>query len=94
MSCKGSGEITETHRSFWALAAYIYGMYQNFMNCHKNFTFDAFALSLASRSECVIENKFSYYSTKTYVVGTQKNLLDEAVLLFTQNKCWKLWIRK
>ena len=27
--------------------------------------------------ECVNENNFSYFSTKTYVVGTQKNRLDE-----------------
>ena len=27
---------------------------------------------------------FSYFSTKTYVVGTQKNRLDETVLLSTQ----------
>ena len=30
---------------------------------------------------------FSYFSTKTYVVGTQKNRLNEAVLLSTQNTC-------
>ena len=30
---------------------------------------------------------FSYFSTKTYVVGTQKNRLDETVLLSTQNTC-------
>ena len=28
-----------------------------------------------------------YFSTKTYVVGTQKNHLNEMVLLNTQNKC-------
>ena len=28
---------------------------------------------------------FSYFSTKTYVVGTQKNHLNETVLLSTQN---------
>ena len=28
---------------------------------------------------------FSYFSTKTYVVGTQKNHLNEMVLLSTQN---------
>ena len=35
--------------------------------------------------ECIPENYFSYFSTKTYVVGTQKNGLDETVLLSTQN---------
>ena len=30
---------------------------------------------------------FSYFSTKTYVVGTQRNRLNETVLLSTQNTC-------
>ena len=30
---------------------------------------------------------FCQFSTKTYVVGTQKNRLNEAVLLGTQNIC-------
>ena len=30
---------------------------------------------------------FFYFSTKTYVVGTQKNRLNEAVLLSTQKTC-------
>ena len=33
------------------------------------------------------ENYFSYFSTRTYIVGTQKNRLDETVLLSTQNTC-------
>ena len=33
------------------------------------------------------KNNFSYFSTKTYVVGTQKNRLNETVLLSTQNIC-------
>ena len=39
------------------------------------------------RLKCVTENHFSYFSTKTYVVGTQKNLLNEKVLLSTHNIC-------
>ena len=35
--------------------------------------------------ECVPKNIFSYFSTKTYVVGTKKNRLNETVLLSTQN---------
>ena len=31
------------------------------------------------------ENQFSYFSTKLYVVGSQKNRLNETVLLSTQN---------
>ena len=31
---------------------------------------------------------------QTYVVGTQKNRLNETVLLSTQNICSSLWIRK
>ena len=30
----------------------------------------------------------------TYVVGTQKNRLNETVLLSTKNICYKLWVRK
>ena len=33
------------------------------------------------------KKQFSYFSTKTYVVGTQKNCLDVTVLLSTQNIC-------
>ena len=36
---------------------------------------------------------FSYFSTKTYVVGTQKIRLDETLLLNTQNVCLNWWIR-
>ena len=35
--------------------------------------------------KCLINNYFSYLSAKTYVVGTQKNRLDETVHLSTQN---------
>ena len=31
------------------------------------------------------ENDFSHFSAKTYVVGTQKNRLNETILLSTQN---------
>ena len=33
----------------------------------------------------IIENYFSYFSTKTYVVGAKKNRLNEMVLWSTQN---------
>ena len=38
---------------------------------------------------------FLYFSTQTYVVGTQKNCLNETerVLLSTQNACLNGWIR-
>ena len=42
---------------------------------------------LPSDKSCVPENYFSYFSTRTYVVGTQKNHLDETVLLSTRNIC-------
>ena len=41
-----------------------------------------------------LEGTFSYFSTKTYVVGTQKNRLNEMVLLSTQNICLDDWVRK
>ena len=44
--------------------------------------------------ESVTEKWFSYFSTKTYVVGTQKNRPNETVLLSTQNICYKLWVRR
>ena len=33
-------------------------------------------------------NQFSYFSTKAYVVGAQKNRLDATVLLSTQSTCF------
>ena len=44
--------------------------------------------------KCVIKNIFSYFSSKTYVVGTHKNRLDETVLLSTQNKMFKMMGKK
>ena len=38
-------------------------------------------------SESVMKILFSYFSTKTYVVGAQKNRLNETVLLSIQNIC-------
>ena len=35
----------------------------------------------------IIENYFSYFPTKIYVLGTQKNRLNETVLLSTLNTC-------
>ena len=40
------------------------------------------------------KNYFSYFSTKTYVVGTQKNRLIETVLLSTQNIMLKAMVKK
>ena len=39
-----------------------------------------------------MENYFSYSSTKTYVMGTQKNRLNETVLLSTHNIMFKLMV--
>ena len=43
------------------------------------------SLSRTFVQECVMNIYFSYFSTKTYVVGTQMNRLNETVLLSTQN---------
>ena len=40
--------------------------------------------------ECVTTKYFSFFSTKTYVVGTQKNRLNETALLSTHNIMLKL----
>ena len=53
-----------------------------------------FSTYKAPRHECVTENSFSYFLTKTDVVGTQKNHLIEMVLLSTQNNCCKWRVRK
>ena len=43
----------------------------------------------------VVKNYFFFnFSTKTYVVGTQKNRLIGTVLLSAQNKCKNFWIGK
>ena len=41
----------------------------------------------APREKCITKNIFSYFSIKTYVVGTQKNHLTETIVLSTQNIC-------
>ena len=49
------------------------GKYQFTMACIKGFSY-----------ECVPSSQLSYFSTKTYVVGTQKNRRNETVLLSTK----------
>ena len=44
---------------------------------------DKSARSVGSPDKCVLENYFLYFSSKTHVVGTQKNHLNETVLLST-----------
>ena len=44
--------------------------------------------------ERVTEKYISYFSTETYVVGTQKNRLNETVLLRTQNICYNWRARR
>ena len=48
-----------------------------------------FATDLNDSSPLVksIKKYFSYFLIKTYVVGTQKNRLNETVLLSTENFC-------
>ena len=41
----------------------------------------------ASQLEYVFENYFTYLSIKTHVVGTQKKVSNEMVLLRTRNAC-------
>ena len=60
---------------------------KEFLVCVGSAVGDPVSTGQAPRLECVTENYFSYFSTKTYVVSTQKNRLDETVLLSTQNTC-------
>ena len=50
---------------------------------------DSYHIVHGKRWEACIDvlNEISYFSTKTYVVGAQKNRLSETVLLSTQNIC-------
>ena len=45
------------------------------------------SLTGLSSKELAKKIYLSYFSSKTYVVGTQKNRLNETVLLSTQNIC-------
>ena len=66
-----------------------------FLFLHKKVWVSSWDFSAQAFSqECVTEKYISYFSTKTYVVGDQKNRLNEMVLLSTQNICYKLWVRK
>ena len=49
---------------------------------------------LSETWECILKIYFLYFSSKTYVVGTQKNSLNETVLFSTQNTCLNWWVRK
>ena len=51
-----------------------------FIGCH-------LLKTLGCRTLVKSAKKIIYFSTKTYVVGTQKNGLNETVILSTQNIC-------
>ena len=53
---------------------------QTYYKCYQQTT-----LEQAFSKECVMKNIFSYFSTNTYIAGTQNNRLNEMVLLSTQN---------
>ena len=64
------------------LSFFVEGFNDNF----RSFLF--FHASLRSLSlECTNKDQFYYFSTMTYVLGTQNNGVDEDVLLHTQNIC-------
>ena len=48
---------------------------------------------LSIKTQLSHDMKFSYISTKTYVVGTQKHRLNETVLLSTQNIMGKIYAK-
>ena len=47
-----------------------------------------------NRKQCVVQNQFSYFSIKAYIVGAQKNRLNETVLLNIQTYMFKLTDKK
>ena len=50
-------------------------------NFHRSLVANAIGTKVLSRP--LTKTSFSYFTSKTYVVGTQKNRLDETVLLST-----------
>ena len=46
------------------------------------------------QDKSVLRKFTSYFTTKTYIVGTQKNRLNETVLLIIQNIMFKLMDKK
>ena len=57
-------------------------------------TLEGEGASVFSTLRVWFEIYFLYFSSKTYVVGTQKNSLNQTVLLSTQNTCLNWWVRK
>ena len=66
---------TESLKTYSKSALFVETFFNQKLNDNQDFS-----------KECV-PKKNSYFSTKTYVVGTQKNRLNETVLLSTQNTC-------
>ena len=60
-----------------------FDMQQFFLTAEREKCLFFFLIYQAFSNEC--ETKKSYFSTKTYVVGTQKNRLNETALLSTLN---------
>ena len=55
----------------------------------------SYSYAIRSSSRLLMENYFSYFSTKTYVMGTPKNRLSETVLLSAQDiTCINWGVRK
>ena len=51
-------------------------------------------IALGSPNKMLFSANFSYFSTKTYVVGSHQKCLSEALLISTHNICLCLEIRK
>ena len=67
----------------------------NLVHVFVTFKFDQMSMiSAVPQIRVRIGKLFLYFSSKTYVVGTQKNRLNETVLLSTQNTCLNYWVRK
>ena len=63
--------------------------YEGYITCYSFFFCEElFWYSRPLVKECIPNNYFSYFSTKIYVVGAQKNSLNEMVLLSTQKTCY------
>ena len=66
------------------------------IECYIDILFEKSSFQVNSGLQIIvlIENNFSYFSTKTYVMGAQKNQLNKTVVYSSQNICLNSWLRK
>ena len=77
------------HVAYVSICLYLHGIPLNLYNCMKCTQYTATPPDQSAYLKII----FFYFSSKTYVVGTQKNRLTEMVFLSTQNTVLNQWVR-